>query len=68
MKNLIVLTQRQIETIRQNSAAAGTSMSAMVSRLLDDEFGGMRINTTAETTVQSIQNQLKTIEAILKSR
>lgn len=68
MKNLIELTQSQIETVRNNSAAAGMSMSAMVGRLLDDEFGGMRIGASTGATFQSIQHHLKMLETILRSR
>lgn len=66
--NTIQLSTQQLEELYKNSAAAGTTPSAVVGRLLDDEFGGLKLNAPDTLSLESLRTHLQNLEAILRAR
>lgn len=62
MSNL--LSDTQVEMLRNNSEALGISASAMIGQLLDDEFGGLPVS--ANDSAQSIQQHVDMLEWMIQ--
>ena len=57
-----------MELLRHNSAALGSTPSAMVGRLLDDKFGGMLVGSRGGTSPRAIQQHIETLESMLRPK
>jgi hypothetical protein len=68
MKNTIELPTRQLEELYKQSAAIGATPGQIISHLLDDEFGGLRLDNSSQFSWAALQTQLQHLETILKSR
>jgi hypothetical protein len=64
----IELSIRHMDLLRQNSASCGTTPSAMIGRLLDDEFGGLLVGQHGSVSIHAIQQQIESLESLLRSQ
>jgi hypothetical protein len=66
--NSVKLDKNQVSTLQRNSAAAGTTPSAMVGRMIDDKFGGRSVGKQSGTSIKEVQKQVDSLEKLLKSK
>ncbi|HMN28725.1 MAG TPA: hypothetical protein PKE45_11300 [Caldilineaceae bacterium] len=64
----IELSVRHSDLLRQNSSIFGTTPGAMISRLLDDEFGGLPVGQHSGLSPHAVQQQIESLESLLRSQ
>ena len=68
MADSIKLTKSQLDLLAKNAQANGLSSSAMISRWLEDEFGGLALDARNGLSVEAVRSHVQLLETILKSR
>jgi hypothetical protein len=63
----IELSTHNMEVIHRNSVTLGTTPSAMIGRLVDDEFGGLLVARSRGASAYSIYQHIESLESMLRN-
>jgi hypothetical protein len=66
-KNNVKPNKNRKDTPQKNGAAAAITPAVMISQMLDDQFGGRKLNKRGKSSIQAIQKQVDELEKILQS-